>query len=423
MKRILWACLLVLVVSGAGAQVQPARNYAFISSGNIVADKNFYLLTVITKYSHIASLITQCDELKHIYDQKYKELKAHATDTCTIPGLLLSSFRFTTEDSVTINLALSKLYETHRQEFDKMLNNNIRPSGCYQLFAKDNNKTLLLKSWNLCAKGINYIMDQFGLGQKMRYPNLDSMSYSIYSPTFLTALKSMFAVLSEKKTDAMFYSPSLMIGMQLMDINERDEPARFEPLSKGENLAAYTQVAKTDFAKYKYAALLVLGQSPDNYSVKISPLGKLRCDIVAEHYRNGEAPFIITTGGFCAPFRTQYCEALEMKHYLMKKHNIPEEAIIIDPYARHTTTNFRNANRLIFYYGLPMNKQVMAITTKDHNDYILDESKRYGNFSERCVKELGYLPLYKKERDGMHATIYYPDTISLHRDPTDPLDP
>ena len=71
-------------------------------------------------------------------------------------------------------------------------------------------------------------------------------------------------------------------------------------------------------------------------------------------YRQHQAPFIIVSGGRVHPYHTPYNEAFEMKKYLMDVWQIPESAIIIEPHARHTTTNFRNAARIMFRNGFPV---------------------------------------------------------------------
>jgi uncharacterized SAM-binding protein YcdF (DUF218 family) len=41
-----------------------------------------------------------------------------------------------------------------------------------------------------------------------------------------------------------------------------------------------------------------------------------------------------------------------MKHDLIARLGIPAAAILVDPHARHTTTNMRNAARLLYRYGM-----------------------------------------------------------------------
>jgi len=74
-----------------------------------------------------------------------------------------------------------------------------------------------------------------------------------------------------------------------------------------------------------------------------------------------------------------------MKRYLMHNLNIPESAILMEPHARHTTTNMRNAARLIYKYHIPADKAAVVVTEKSQSGGIT-------NIAARCTKELGYVP-------------------------------
>ncbi len=55
----------------------------------------------------------------------------------------------------------------------------------------------------------------------------------------------MFAVLSERADSlTLAYQPSLAVARQLMDVNDRDEPARHEPMAQRDNRAAVMAVPK-----------------------------------------------------------------------------------------------------------------------------------------------------------------------------------
>ena len=203
-----------------------------------------------------------------------------------------------------------------------------------------------------------------------------------------------------------------------MDANDRDEPARHEPMEQRDNRAAYNSVAKTDWKKYKYAAIVVPGNGPLLTTIPLSPVNKMRLDIAADRYRRDLAPFIVVSGGYCYPFRGPFAEAIEMKRYLMERWQLPEAAILIDPHARHTTTNFRNANRLLFRYGFPTNKLCDFVTTQSQTNYVDNAS-----FDARNQRELGYLPCRDKKRISLHDIEFHPVVESLHLDPFDPLDP
>jgi hypothetical protein len=107
-----------------------------------------------------------------------------------------------------------------------------------------------------------------------------------------------------------------------------------------------------------------------------------------------------------------------MKRYLVESRGIPENAVIMEPQARHTTTNFRNANRLMIRYGFPLNKPSLCVSTREQTDYIEN-----AGFDRRNLHELGYLPYDGKKRLGLHEIVFFPVMDCLQLDPGDPLDP
>jgi len=107
-----------------------------------------------------------------------------------------------------------------------------------------------------------------------------------------------------------------------------------------------------------------------------------------------------------------------MKKYLLHDCAIPESAVIMEPQARHTTTNFRNATRLMIRYGMPVGKSALCVSTRDQTDYIDN-----AGFDRRNLHELGYLPYREKKRLDIHSIEFYPVMDCLQMDPGDPLDP
>jgi len=395
------------------------RDYPFVHSGNLVADKNFYWLTVIDQTPDVLHLIVADQRLKAIHDRRLAALKSHVSDSCTSATSLVTDFRYTPEDSLEIATALQTLYRGNKAPFDALVDRQLRPSGYYERFIAGSNEDLLLRAWGQTVTGINYIIDQFGLGKKMRYPLIDSPSYDVNSRYYRTVLKDAIAFLSEQENNMpAFFHPSLAVALQLMDVNDRDEPARFEPMEAGENQAAVQKIGRTDWNKYKYAAIVIPGNGPVLTTTPISPDNKIHCAVAAIRYKNNWAPFIIVSGGYCYPFRGPYCEAIEMKKFLMTRYGIPASAIIIDPHARHTTTNIRNADRLMIRYGIPFTKPSVFVTSKSQTDYVAAAT-----FDQRNIRELGYLPYRDKQQIGIHDISFYPVMEALHMDPYDPLDP
>jgi hypothetical protein len=401
---------------GAGFQ----KEYHKIHTANTIADKNFYWLSVISRTPAIQHLLATDPTLNDLCKARLALLRSHASDTCSWAASLVADFRFSTEDSALIAKSLLSLYHANTATFDNLIDHQLRPSGCYQRFVAGSNESFLISTWAQTAVGINYIIDQYGLGKRLRYPAIDSASYGVNSRYYRAALKDMFAYLGEK-TDSMdlFFQPSLSIALQLLDLNDRDEPTRFEPLDAGENKAAIAAITSTDWSKYKYATIVVPGEGPELTTVALDPMGRMRCNLAAARYQKGLAPFIIVSGGFVHPFHTPYAEAFEMKKYLLTQ-GIPENAIIIEPQARHTTTNLRNANRLMIQYGIPISIPSLIVSTRSQIDYI---DLPQGRFDQRNLRELGYLPYKEKHRVAIHEVSYIPVMESMHMDPYDPLDP
>jgi hypothetical protein len=152
--------------------------------------------------------------------------------------------------------------------------------------------------------------------------------------------------------------------------------------------------------------------------ILLSPSGKLRDEIAAKRFRDGQAPFILVSGGFVHPNQTEFAEAIEMKRDLMARLAVPEDAIIVDPHARHTTTNMRNAARLLYRYGFPFDRRVLVTTDPGQSRYIEDPP-----FAKRCMEELGYVPFRLLSRTSPFDLEFLPERGSLHTDPQDLLDP
>lgn len=398
------------------------KEYSFLSSGNRVADKNFYLATVFAKLPELKKILTENKVLNAFLQNKKNSIQAHASDTCSWPENLMAEFLISQQDSVMLIATVNGLYEREKKLFDQAIDLHLRPSGYYQRFVNDENNVLLTKAMSQYILGINYIIQQFGLGKKLRYPRIDSASYVVTSRYYRMALKEMFGFLSEK-TDSMnlFFQPSLAVALQLMELNDRDEPARFEPMEKTVNKSAIQRIRSIKFSNYRYASIVIPGNGPELFTTPMSPINKMHCDIAADRFLKGWAPVIIVSGGYCYPFQGPYCEAVEMKKYLINKYNINEAAILIDPHARHTTTNFRNANRLMIRHGIPINQLSVFITTQGQSRMVTSSVGR--TFDTRNLEELGYLPYKNLTRIDRHCVSYYPTLDCLHMDPYDPLDP
>jgi len=380
----------------------------------ITADKNFYLLSTLQTSKALPNLIGADPTFNAIQQQKVARLTGNQS-----PTELLAAFKWTAADSAAISRAFAGLYHHHTRAFDQLINARLRPSGRYERFKNLDNADFLLSAWAQCVVGMNIIIDRYGFGKNFRYPAIDSASYNVRSKDYEVTITGLLSYMRERiGPRPLFYQPTLSVALQLLVLNKRDEAARFEPLEKGENRAAKQKAHVTRWKDYPYSAILVPGEGLEAGMRGISPLGQMRCDLAADRYRRRMAPFIIVSGGFVHPLQTAYCEAYEMKKYLVVECHIPASAIVIEPQARHTTTNFRNSERLMIRYGFPLAQPALCVTTKDQADYI-----EKSGFDRRNLKELGYLPYRDKQRLSDHETSFKVARESLHMDPIDPLDP
>jgi hypothetical protein len=209
----------------------------------------------------------------------------------------------------------------------------------------------------------------------------------------------------------------MQFALIALEINERKDAGDYEPMMSTVNKASLNAIKKTNFSKYKYSLILVPGEGPEEPDTELSAGGMLRCRLAVEQYKNGMAPFIMVSGGRVHPYKTKYSEAYEMKKYLMNTLQMPESVIIMEPHARHTTTNLRNAARIMFRYGMPMDKAALTVTVKSQSMYISDV------MPQRCIKELGYEPYRLGKRLSDTALEFFPNVMSLQIDFDEPMDP
>jgi hypothetical protein len=421
---LLGAALLLPLCLSLHAQAAPASspmaNATVLKPVKLWAplqDKNFYLLSLMEKTPGVLEALASDAVLKKLAGSYSAKLttgfNGGVPSAEAIPTLL-----WTQADIDIAAEALRSLYRTNNA-VKNMVDGALRQSGMYERFAAEAGDELLVKAWRSDAGGINHVVRVYGLGEAPHYPKIDSAFYDVKSTPYGEITNLIFGVLAEDDSaHQLFFQPSLRAALALMDANRRDEAARFEPMELGENAAALKRVSTVAWDKYPYALILAPGHGPEEPQVQLSPKAKLQMAAIARRYREGKAPFIMVSGGYVHPSQTPFCEAIEMKKSLMNDYGVPENAIFIDPHARHTTTNMRNVARLIYRYGLPAQKSSL-ITSTPAQIRAINAPK----FQQRCARELGYQPAkYGKQLSPLDLE-FWPLRDSLQIDPTDPLDP
>jgi hypothetical protein len=268
-------------------------------------------------------------------------------------------------------------------------------------------------------RGLNAILQIYGFGNQSRYPMIDGPVEAVTSADFKALVADAIWVAEAGKTDAaVSLDPSIALAIALVDVNERRDAVAFEPLDQGHNAAALARAKGLDWQRYRYTAIIVPGVGPENPTIAISARGKLHLQKAAQRFADGETAFIIVSGAAVHPKGSQFNEAVEMRKVLVERFGVPAERIVIEPYARHTTTNLRNATRRLVALGAPIDKPTLIVANPDQSRYI--ESPE---FAARNPAELGYQPGTVGPRLSPWEIEFRPSLQSMRVDPWDPLDP
>ena len=396
------------------ALAQPAKTPLDLRAP--LQDKNFYLLSLLERTPEARQALASDPELEKLGLAKREGLRK-TIDTCNgEAACYASTLKWTDSEIATGARRLRELYRTN-VALQRLVDGPLLGSGMYERYRDRARDEILVQAWDDSAKGIDNIIDVYGAGRSPRYPEIDSVSYDVNSAPYKRILRAAAAVI-EDGSPGLFFQVPLRFALYLLEANNRDEAGRFEPMEKGENAAAIRKIRAAQWSKFSYSVIVVPGAGGDRPGVSLSAAGKLRLVLAAKRFNEGKAPFILVSGGFVHPNQTPYCEAAEMKKYLVNALGIPADLILIDPHARHTTTNLRNAARLLYRYNVPFEKPGLITTDQEQSRYI--EGK---DFADRCLRELGYRPFKLGGRVSAFDLEFLPVIDSLQSDPMDPLDP
>jgi hypothetical protein len=151
--------------------------------------------------------------------------------------------------------------------------------------------------------------------------------------------------------------------------------------------------------------------------VALHPTAIRRLEAAVEAAREHRALGILVSGGNVHPDKTPYNEAWEMRRHLLEVLHHPAEQVILEPYARHSTTNIRNAGRFLRAHGLDA-----AIVVTDLGQGFYFGFPVLSSFHLRCDAELGYRLGTFSIVQGL-SRIRYEPAPEVERRGTDPLDP
>ena len=184
----------------------------------------------------------------------------------------------------------------------------------------------------------------------------------------------------------------------------------------------------TDWQRYPHAVIIVPGYTPLDSTVAVPgvhPTTRRRLVQAAQDLAEEQAPFVLVTGGNVYPKGTPYHEAIEMKAELVTL-GVDEEQILVEARARHSTTNLRNAGRIMRALGM----QSGLITTVGGGiggSDVFDQDFYFSHptlstFYARSVRELGYRVGELRGAGALH-TEFIPEAEVTRVGLRDALDP
>lgn len=185
--------------------------------------------------------------------------------------------------------------------------------------------------------------------------------------------------------------------------------------------------AFTAWGDFEHEILIVPGYTPPSQAtpLPLHEIARARCAQAAGDLRAGLAPFVLVSGADVYPEGTPFYEGVEMKKALLAL-GVPDERIVVEARARHSTTNLRNAGRFMLAHGLTKG----LITTLGGGvagSEIFDQDFYFSyptisTFHLRCEGQLGYR-VGELASAGEHHTAFTPSSEVATIGYRDPLDP
>lgn len=334
------------------------------------------------------------------------------------PKCLADAWTWTDADIAIVEARLRTLVRDARLS-RALVTDQMRASGRFGRHAALSDADLLAAAWRDAAAALNRVIAVYAQGVAPRYPAIDSTIFDVAAPEFAALLDVHgVATVALGGSDDLFFDPSLRYAVGLLQLNERTNAGEHRLLLAGPNAAATQAVAQTAWQKTPYSALLVFGHGAQDAQSRTGPLTHIRLRIAADRFARGVAPFIIVSGGNVHPNRTPFNEAAEMKRLLVTQHGVPADRILIEPHARHTTTNLRNVARLMLAAGIPADREALIVSDHRTIQYIAGKQ-----LAKRSLDEMGIEPGRIAVGPDRFTARFTPSPLAFHVEAMDPLDP
>lgn len=201
--------------------------------------------------------------------------------------------------------------------------------------------------------------------------------------------------------------------------------ARARPMYERDVLnQAAAQAARAGGHGAAHDVLIVPGYTPVD-AQRPMPLAECapardRLDAAIADLRAGQAPFILVSGGSVYPAGTPHNEGLMMRAYLLAR-GVPAQQVLVDPHARHSTTNLRNAGRLMRALGMGRGLIVTGFDREIFSQQFYFAHADLSTFADRCQRQLGYRVGELRGVDDHHVSFTPAAEVDApnYRDPWD----
>ncbi|WP_420136932.1 YdcF family protein [Sphingomonas sp.] len=388
-----------------------------VAADETLESQVFPLLTMLRSAEGWAAALRSDPILRRLAADRAQRVPAGA---CTpTPRCLVDPWDWTAADIRTVDTQL-RLLIRNPDLARALATRLIRPSGKFGRYAALSDADLVAAAWASTAAALNHIIAVYAKGEPPLYPKIDAIIFNAASPEFAEALSAHgAAIMAQQRANDLFFDTSQRYAVGLLRMNERTDAGRYLPVLGGENESATRRVARTDWKAAPYTALLVFGHGPEDPVSRTGVMGHIRLEIAADLYKRGVAPFLIVSGGNVHPNRTPFNEAVEMKRILIGDYGIPADRILIEPHARHTTTNLRNCARLLIAAGFPVDREALVVSDPRTIDYIGSDV-----MAQRNLREMGVQPGKLVPGPDRFSLRFTPDPIAFQVEAAgDPLDP
>ena len=165
-------------------------------------------------------------------------------------------------------------------------------------------------------------------------------------------------------------------------------------------------------------ALIVLpGYATESQGeLRLHPKCEERARLAAALLQRDGSQVILASGGNVHPAGTPFNEAVELRRYLIDVLGVAPWRVAVDPYARHTTTNMRNAGRFLLAHELARG---LVATSRDQSFYVA--AAAISSFHVRSRRTLGYR--VGRFLAKTHTTTRFTPSDAVFQRGDDPLDP